>query len=136
MRPIFRHCMASLVCGLLFGAFYTADNFNRILHALHVTRPDTWVMYSDLTGFFVLSALMLLVVAPVAAIADYQFNYRWMLHRLLKLPVLLLVIIALMSPWALCFGVRFLDAFLVGAIMVSPPVIVYWLIFRVTDIED
>jgi len=133
MHRLFRHFIAALCCITIFSATGTVDGFLRVLTTNPQANPGASLVLTGFLNFLLVSAICLVVLAPVTSIADYLFTKKWPVPVYVQLPSLVPLLIVYLLPWWFILPCRV--AFVVGALILMPPLLVYWGVFKGTDIE-
>ena len=133
MRSITRHFIATVFCVPIFTLMGTLDGFLRTLHTLPHVEPNASFFLSGLLNFIFVSTVFLVVLTPVASIAEYLFTRKWPLRFYVQIPALLPLLIVYLLPWTLFFGRRFLIVLVSGTIVLTLPLFLYWAIYRGLD---
>lgn len=134
MHRLFRHFFAAFFCIALFSVTGTLGSLANFF-LTHPPDSTATIAMSWFMNFIVVSTLTLMVLMPVTSIADHLFKYRWALSTFWQIPAVIPVFVIYVGAWSLIFGSHFLLAAYTATMALIFPMLLYWCIFRVTDLD-
>ena len=133
MRSITRHFIATLVCITVFTLGGTGDGFLRVLQTMPNANPGVSLLLTGAFNFVFVSALSMVVLTPVASIADHIFKRKWPFRFFIQVPLLVPFLFTYLLMWTLVFGGHFLRLLIPGTRELILPLMLYWAVYRGLD---
>ncbi len=134
MKRLVRHFIALCACVGIFTGTGSLHGFAIQLDQA-AAHPESALAAGWLINAMFVAMLCLLVVTPVASIADYLFTYKWPFRWFFQFLFLLPLLFVYLIPWSLFFGRFFWVILLAGTIAMILPLLLYWIVFNALDFD-
>lgn len=129
----FRHFLATVICVALFALNGVVSGFLRVLQNLPSPNKGASLAFSGLVNLALVSVVSLVVLTPVASIANHLFTRKWALPFYLQIPALVPLLLLYLVPWSALFGALFVRVLLLGTAGLTLPLWVYWCVFQAAE---